>query len=241
MIVDIDVGNSYAKWRIVSSSGEKISGAQTVESILKQQRLNFDCQEQICQVRLSSVSSNEVPTILQDQFKSEFDANLQQAAVSRSAGGVTCGYLAPSTLGIDRWLAMVAAYSRYHQPVVVVDAGSAITIDVVSEDGLHLGGYILPGLDLARASLWHGTQKVKAEYRNTSDAGLGKSTTDAVNNGVIFSVITAINQLANSYDGLVVLTGGSASALESLINLPMQLVPDLVLDGLAISDVVFYF
>ena len=53
MIVDIDVGNSYAKWRIVSSSGEKISGAQTVESILKQQRLNFDCQEQICQVRLS--------------------------------------------------------------------------------------------------------------------------------------------------------------------------------------------
>ncbi|MDG0968294.1 MAG: type III pantothenate kinase [Porticoccaceae bacterium] len=239
MIVDIDVGNSYAKWRVISNSGEQIIGVQAVGSILKKRRLNLTCQAQIHQARLASVSSNEVATLLQDQFKSEFGVNLRQAVVSSSAGGVKCGYLAPDTLGVDRWLAMVAAYSKYHQPIIVVDAGSAITIDVVSANGLHLGGYILPGLDLARTSLWQGTQKVKAEYTSTSSVELGRSTGDAVNNGVRFSVITSINQLAKNYDGLVVLTGGSAPALELLLNLPMQLIPHLVLDGLAISDVEF--
>ena len=52
----------------------------------------------------------------------------------------------PVTLGVDRWLACLAAHRTYQQDVLVIDAGTAITIDIVTSNGIHLGGYIIPGM-----------------------------------------------------------------------------------------------
>ena len=64
---------------------------------------------------------------------------VELAEVSAEAAGVTCGYKDFHQLGVDRWLALVAAYRKYAKPIIVVDAGSAVTIDIVDGDGLHLG------------------------------------------------------------------------------------------------------
>ena len=83
----------------------------------------------ISRVRLSSVASDSLQGDLVAQMKSQFNAEVAAAKVSSSAAGVTCGYDDPSSLGIDRWLGMVASYSRYQASVLVVDAGSAMTLD----------------------------------------------------------------------------------------------------------------
>src|SRR5690606_12310751 len=78
-----------------------------------------------------------------------------------NAAGVVNGYERPEQLGADRWLAILAGFSRAKRASVIVDCGSAITLDLVSARGEHLGGYIAPGLTLMRRALLGNTEKIK--------------------------------------------------------------------------------
>src|SRR5699024_1843795 len=97
--------------------------------------------------------------------------------------GFKNSYEASDALGVDRWLAIVEAWSR-HGNAIVIDCGSALTVDVAAKEGVHLGGYIVPGLHLLVRSLWEGTSQVKVSLSDIQDnAKLGSSTQEAVNNG----------------------------------------------------------
>ena len=74
---------------------------------------------------------------------------------------MTSGYRDPERLGVDRWLALIAARERSKQPTVIVDAGSACTIDLLDSEGRHLGGYILPGLTAMGEALVRGTHQIQ--------------------------------------------------------------------------------
>ena len=236
MILDIDIGNSYTKWRLTDGAVVYRSGSQTTQSISN--GLELPPGVPILRVRLSSVVSDSLQGDLVAQMKSQFNAEVAVAKVSSSAAGVTCGYDDPSSLGIDRWLAMMASYSRYQASVLVVDAGSAMTLDLVTAEGRHIGGYILPGLTLMRDALWGGTDRVKVDADATS-GGIdpAQDTAAAVNQGSLLASIAVIEKLLVQYQSNLVVTGGDAKQLLPYLKGKVDYQPNLVIDGLALGVV----
>lgn len=236
MILDIDIGNSYTKWRLTDGAAVYRSGSQTTQSI--SDGLELPPGVPILRVRMSSVASDSLQGDLVAQMKSQFNAEVAVAKVSSSAAGVTCGYDDPSSLGIDRWLAMMASYSRYQASVLVVDAGSAMTLDLVTAEGRHIGGYILPGLTLMRDALWGGTDRVKVDADATS-VGIdpAQDTAAAVNQGSLLASIAVIEKLLVQYQSNLVVTGGDAKQLLPYLKGKVDYQPNLVLDGLALGVV----
>lgn len=239
MILDIDAGNSFVKWRVVDDSEVIAAGSEATEQVSKQ-GLDLTRIESLNQARISSVANRALAEKLREQVQQQFNVEMQIARVSSIVSGVSCGYTEPETLGIDRWLAVVAAYQRYLGPVLVVDAGSAITIDLIGPQGVHLGGYISPGLRLMREALWQGTAKVQVDRVESLNMLVpGTCTQDAVNRGCLLAVVATIEKLASQYPASIVITGGDATVVAEALSLTSDHVPDLVLDGLAVNGVEF--
>lgn len=239
MILDIDAGNSFVKWRVVDDSEVIAAGSEATEQVSKQ-GLDLTRIEGLNQARISSVANRALAERLREQVQRQFNVEMQIARVSSTVSDVSCGYTEPETLGIDRWLAVVAAYQRYLGPVLVVDAGSAITIDLIGPQGVHLGGYISPGLRLMREALWQGTAKVQVDRVESLNMLVpGTCTQDAVNRGCLLAVVATIEKLASQYPASIVITGGDATVVAEALSLTSDHVPDLVLDGLTVNGVEF--
>tara|TARA_B110000003_G_scaffold188946_1_gene187777 strand:+ start:1820 stop:2545 length:726 start_codon:yes stop_codon:yes gene_type:complete len=236
MILDIDVGNSFVKWRLSDVLGVDQRGSQSTSSVAKE-GLDLNIIGPLTQARLSSVANRSVTEVLYQQIKGAFGVELQKAVVSKVAGGVRCGYPDCTSLGVDRWLAMVGAYSKRSRPLIVVDLGSAITLDVVDKYGQHLGGYILPGLSLMRESLHRGTVQVRAGDQIDQIITPAITTSAAVNRGSLLVAVATIEKLAGMHQANLILTGGDAELVTSMLNNQAEYVPELVLDGLSVDDI----
>ena len=161
----------------------------------------------------------------------------------REAGGVRNGYRDPGLLGVDRWLAVIAAHRLVAGACCVVDVGTAATIDAVTGDGRHLGGYIVPGPELMMRSLWGGTSELAARTA-ASDAGrpslFADNTRDAIERGCCLALAALVDRsvaelsAATGATAGLLLTGGGAAQLAPFVTTPLRLVPDLVLQGLAV-------
>lgn len=155
--------------------------------------------------------------------------------------GLVNAYAQPASLGSDRWAAMVAARHRYRGDLLVVDAGSAITLDLVRADGRHGGGYILPGLGLMGEALQAGTElrTAMAHTADEADTSPGNSTESCMRNGILLascSLVEAVyHRLENEAGETVqcVMTGGDHPNLVAALRIPCQVEPALVLEGLA--------
>ena len=163
------------------------------------------------------------------------------AAATAELAGVTSGYEAPARLGVDRWLALVAAWNAARQAVVVVDLGTAATLDFVTADGRHLGGYIVPGLGLMAAALARDTAGVRVAGDLAPHLGPGRNTAQAVRRGstamLLDFIEASVGRFADTGDGApeVFLTGGDAEPLAGRLPFGVRVEPDLVLDGLALA------
>ncbi len=159
-----------------------------------------------------------------------------------SAPGLANAYKDASQLGADRWLAMTGAVALVSEPVCVVDAGTAVTIDFVAQ-GKHLGGLILPGLALMQSALFSSTGDIE---RFTHPLGedlnfeeLGVDTDTAVRHGSVQAVAGAIQfairQQSESFGAFkLLLTGGDAPILIPVLDCSAaDYRPMLVLEGLA--------
>ena len=156
---------------------------------------------------------------------------------NREQAGVTNGYEKADTLGIDRWLSMIAAYNKFKSSVCVIGCGTAVTFDVVSDDGDHQGGLIMPGLRLMQQSLLTGTSKIGAV--NGAVSTLGKNTGDAVESGCVQLMARGLDgliqkQLNENSHMRVVMTGGDARPIIGQMQVQSQYVDTLVLDGVRI-------
>jgi type III pantothenate kinase len=236
MILDIDVGNSFVKWRALNELGATQRGSQSTRAVVRE-GLDLSVIDAVTYARLSSVGDASIIEILRQQIANTFDVELRMAVVSRSAGGVQCGYRSAKERGIHRWLAMVSAYSKFKRSLIVADLGSAITLDVVSDDGQHMGGYILPGLSLMRESLCRGTVQVSANDDMDDAIVPANNTSAAVNRGSLFAVIATIEKLAQKHQALLVLTGGDANLIKGVLNIDALYERDLVIDGLSVDDI----
>ena len=157
--------------------------------------------------------------------------------------GLECLYADPSQLGVDRWLAVLAAHCEGLGPAVIVDAGTAATVDALTGDGRHLGGWIVPGVEMMAASLYRETSDIP---RTQSEAlpgrgadAFGRSTVDGVWFGARWAlagaVERAVSELADEAGSApaVVLTGGGAPHVAPCLDQVVIRRPYLVLEGLA--------
>ena len=155
------------------------------------------------------------------------------------ACGVRNAYDDPQRLGVDRFLAMVAAYAAGHAPCVLAGAGTALTLDALAADGRHLGGLIAPGPQLMQQALIGATARVRPERPgNVLDAAA--NTADAVASGCWQAAAALIERfvrrMAPALGGAPTLRlgGGDAQALLPLLERPAALAEDGVLHGLAV-------
>jgi type III pantothenate kinase len=154
------------------------------------------------------------------------------AVAKRRECGVTNAYGKPEQLGVDRWAALIGAWSIVRGPCLVVTAGTATTADVLRSDGTFAGGAILPGLDLMKRSLADNTAGLPfAKGRFSSEP---RNTADAIETGCLLAQAGAIERVfATMEQGAVcVLAGGAASRIGGHLGIPLRLVDNLVLEGL---------
>lgn len=152
--------------------------------------------------------------------------------------GLRLAYSDPALLGVDRWLSMLAAreMSPEAEYVCVVSAGTALTVDVVSRQSNHLGGAIAPGLRLGLSALNSQTHQLPLVSLQ-SLKGLGKSTNECINYGILKSaeglIRGVVNQLPDSRNVKVLISGGDRDYLGNLLgDLECELIENLVIIGL---------
>ncbi len=144
----------------------------------------------------------------------------------------------PRELGADRLVNAVAAYEKVGGPVVVVDLGTALTFDVVSEDGAYLGGLIAPGVEISMEALTQRAAALPKIDLTPPRALIGKSTVEAIRSGVIYGFAAQVDgMLARlraelGQDTAAIATGGLADAIVPFCELIDEIDPMLTLTGL---------
>jgi len=236
----VDLGNS--RWKMALAAGTDVG---TVSSGDYDERHEFESAagrlaESAAYTLLASVVNQGVTNTLVEALRQLSKSEVRLIAATDQMPGVVSGYTRPSQLGVDRLLAMVAARALTVQPLVVVDAGTAITIDFVDAGGLHLGGVILPGPDLARTSLLSNTS-VSHDAQIDLGALLGRDTPTAVALGVRYAVAGIVERFTIGSAALfpdqqvqIVFGGGAADIIAGLLPKPHRRVDELVLHGLAV-------
>jgi type III pantothenate kinase len=146
-------------------------------------------------------------------------------------------YETPWTLGTDRIAAIAGAYRLFPgKNVLVIDAGTAITIDLLSGKTFK-GGNISPGISMRFRALNQFTARLPLITHAQEYSFPGRNTRDAITGGVITGVIYEINEYIRTFEekhpGIkVIFTGGDGRMLREKVNYPAEYLPDIVIDGL---------
>jgi type III pantothenate kinase len=162
------------------------------------------------------------------------DINIVRVSSQKQGFGVINAYSQPEKLGVDRWLALIAARNFYAIPACVVDCGTAITIDLIDAHGHHLGGFISAGLALMKKSLAAGT--VALPFSNTQHPLEPANCTEAaIYSGTLLAAVGLIEQvlIKQSPPLTLILTGGDAALIAQHLTIEAIVDFDLVLRGLA--------
>jgi type III pantothenate kinase len=236
----VDIGNTSLKWAI----GE--SGVLSEMQTLRHGRgLPIDLHaawEQLKRPRrilVSNVGGTRMGEAVKNACRAYWEREPIFAATEHSAHGVTIAYERPERLGVDRWLVLLAAHRTCEGPVLIVDAGTAITYDLMLGNGRHLGGLILPGIETMRDGLLAGTHIPRVEPTELADPWAA-DTGDAIAAGSIQAPTALaerlLERLARQADSTptCILTGGDADRLIPALGILVQQRPDLVLQGLAL-------
>ncbi|MFT5484182.1 MAG: type III pantothenate kinase [Halieaceae bacterium] len=233
MILDIDVGNTRVKWRL-GTGDAAIRGWY-----LRGDAANF-AEAKPAAVRVSSVAGEIFEGELSEALQTRWGVVPWFARTPAQAHGLTNSYDDPTRMGVDRWLAMLAAWKRSGGPVCVVDAGSALTIDLVAADGVHRGGYIIPGCQTMQRSLLAGTDRVRFDGFAPVSLEPGTSTATAVGHGVLLAIVGSIElalarATASGESYTTIVCGGDGEAVAGLLSGAVDFAPDLVFDGLDLA------
>lgn len=228
----IDHGNSLCKVALVKND--------TIHSIHKFKQLSINILKEIITKHAinkciySSVSGNNEAEI--HFLKTNFKNFIQLSSTTKIP--IKIDYKTPESLGNDRIAGAVAANFLYpNTNCIIIDFGTAITIDFIDNNGIFCGGNISPGLQTRFISLHKQTQKLPLCKPNHLFFTIGKSTEEAIVSGVQLGIKYEIegylNLAQNKYtDFKVIFTGGDARVFDKLIKNPIFAQPNLILIGL---------
>lgn len=239
-ILLVDAGNSRLKWAELDAAGNAsvqqalAYGERPALAAFLDLLDRYPCATHITLVHvLSSLFDDSVMAACQERA-----IGLHIARSAAQAYGVVSGYQQPSTLGADRFVGLVAAHHLLGKKAcVVIDCGTAITLDALDGDGQHLGGLILPGLQLsADALIARAQNRLSLSFEQPSV--FADATSRAIGGGCLFGVVGAIEgicaRMQPAFDTALqyVLTGGDAQRLQTWLRFECHLVPDLLMQGL---------
>src|SRR5260370_23880998 len=192
MIWFIAVGNARLKWAWLTSTG--LSDQQAV--VHREAKPGiwttalFDSGQRPHRVLVSNVAGPVMAKTLTRLTKKVFRVNIEFLTAAPEYHGLINGYLDPSLLGADRWLALIGAWTKARSALCVVDAGTAVKVDSVDAGGQHLGGLIAPGIHMMREALMNNTSDIaKAALHSTPSLArvLANNTIGAVSRGAVFA------------------------------------------------------
>jgi len=215
----IDIGNSAVKWRTKESNVNFESVDKFLSNTLPQADSAW----------VSAVANLNIVDDIRILFKEFHLVNSQ-----KKCKNLVVAYDDPLSLGSDRFCAMMGSMVHFpKKPLLVIDIGSAMTFDVIDEDGYHQGGLIMPGLGALRKSF----SKFETSDVSTSINTLATNTNDAWKNGTQAMLISSINDQIEKFneiysDGIVTFCGGFAEQIKNELPSSAQIFDNLVLDGL---------
>jgi type III pantothenate kinase len=185
---------------------------------------------------VSNVAGDAVRERIAAALAQLFHTEPEWIASRKQQCGIVSSYSQPEQLGPDRWAALIGAWHRFHGPCIVVGAGTTVTVDALSGEGVFLGGLIIPGFDLMRESLARNTAQLKlqeGDYHYFPD-----NTANAIKSGAINALCGALERMlrflqeSGEIMPFIALSGGAAGLIEGRLNARVEVVENLVLEGL---------
>ncbi len=238
--LQLDVGNSSVKWRLVRRGQICDRGSYQRNNQSAQAKL-LNCTDTLDYIWIASVAAPAAEVELAGLLEGQWGIAPWFARTQACTGSLSNSYEDPGRMGVDRWLAMLGAREREQGRLCVIDAGSALTIDIVSASGRHEGGYIIPGAALMERALLLDTDRVRFDEEVGYALAPGTSTAAAVRHGIALAqagaVALALDQ-AGSEPMALLFCGGAGEALMQLVNRGGQWLPDLVFEGLGVMAAV---
>lgn len=227
----IDAGNTRVKWAIAVGGRWQAHGESAYNDLS-----GFAA-------HVGSAFACYIASVTSADREAELTHLLRRAGVQptwlsseASFGDLRNGYAEPEQLGVDRWMALIAARRRTLDPVLVVSVGTAMTVDALAGDGTFLGGLIVPGPTMMRHALQHGTARVGTA--SGSWQAFPRTTADAVQSGIVAALSGAVLQqyarlrAATPVPPRCLLSGGAMDMLRPHLDLDAESVPALVLEGI---------
>jgi type III pantothenate kinase len=238
MILAIDAGNSRVKWGWHDGTGwASVASVSLIEFAASSDHVNpFSVtHEDPERIIISNVAGEGAHQLLVN-WTSIFDAEPLWLHAEARRCGVTNQYERPDQLGPDRWAALIAARAVHHGPCLVVNAGTATTVDMLTADGVFRGGAILPGVELMRFVLHEHTGRLPIQEGAYREAP--RNTVDAIETGCRHAQAGAVERMYRVFrelelNPLCIVAGGAGRALVDQLSMPRRYIENLVLDGLA--------
>jgi type III pantothenate kinase len=235
----MDLGNSRAKWALeedlLKQSVRQAPSAEPAGLISELQTL-----PRPSAVHIASVLQSERTRELSEWMETHWHLRPQFAYTCEAELGVVNGYRQPLQLGVDRWLGLLAAREISKRPLLVVDCGTATTLDALDHNGYHLGGLILPGLQLFQRCLKRDTDIPDSDEPGAI-AAFATDTATGISSGAMLATCATVKaaladlQQAGELDVQCILTGGYASVVGRHLGVTHRQVPHLILQGLVMQ------
>ncbi len=235
----VDIGNTAVKWATDASLQSAVVERCPIEPSMQGLFSAWERYEQPDGLYISSVLQAERRSVIEEWVDNHWGIRPFWAETRAAELGVKSGYREPTQLGVDRWLALLAARSLSQSPLLVVDCGSATTLDGMDAAGNHLGGVILPGLRLFPHCLMQNT-----EIPAFSESGVidyfATDTSTGIHSGAILATVSSVERMLgmikreSEVTPICLLTGGDAEIVGQHLSIEYQREPNLVLLGLAL-------
>lgn len=233
-ILAIDAGNTRIKWGVHEDGSWRVQGwvATARAASLARAWARLDRPDAII---AANVAGARVAGALERAAR-PFKRRIRYAKSAARQCGVRNSYDAPAQLGADRWAALIGARQRHRGACIVVSAGTTMTVDALSADGVFLGGLIIAGAGLMRDALARNTAQLRP--RGGRFTFFPARTADAIESGAVNALAGAVERMrrfmreAGEETLLTVLSGGYAHRLAPHLNESVEVVDNLVLEGL---------
>ena len=233
----LDVGNSRCKWARIENGEWAQSGVVSNTEWLTLQR-NFDLLSAPSRIIISNVGGETMAQCMRN-ICAKWPVPVEFVVARKVQCGVSNAYEDAAKLGSDRWAALIAAWQHFRRACLVVNCGTATTVDALSDEGEFLGGLILPGVTLMQQSLLHNAAQLQEMDGIVQD--FPRNTTDAIHSGIVRATVGAIEhqytllKSPGSAERIAcILSGGAAGQIEKHLGMPAKRVDNLVLEGLKI-------
>jgi len=236
MLLTIDAGNTRTKWVVFNALGKITKHDVCLNSEIDSANFSPKLLGYNCAV-ISNVAGEQHAMRLAEKL-SPYHLPAHWVKAAPQACHVINRYSKPETLGTDRWAALIAAWDIKHAPCVVVNAGTAVTIDALNRceinhepHGEFIGGLILPGLNLMQQSLGLATAQLpktdasQAQALATAapklDDIFAKNTADAIHNGALHAIVGAVQHMVDALTQhsqqvpYIIISGGNALIIKN--------------------------